>query len=555
MKRLLIVIELCLCAVGQGQANPGGVPEWLSSAVFYQIYPSSYMDSDGDGIGDLKGIETKLDYIRDLGVTALWLNPVFVSGWQDGGYDVIDFYQVDPRFGSNTDLVQLVDAVHSRGMKICLDLVAGHTSDRCEWFLQSKRGKDLRYSDYYIWADDIADDEKEQIRRRHEQPDPSSSTIGRFVQADAPRAKYYEKNYYESQPALNYGYAHPDPAHPWEQSVDDPGPRATRQELKNIMSFWFDKGIDGFRVDLASSLIKNDDKNKSATSSLWQEMRRWRDENYPDKVLIAEWFNPLQSIPAGFDLDFYSLTQRRGPDYLSYFSLKGDGQIQGFLEEYKENYLKTRAIGYIAVPTGNHDNPRIRNGDRNTEGQLKVAMTFFLTLPGVPLIYYGDEIGMKYQCGLAPKEGSRDRAGTRTPMQWDDSPSAGFSSADPEDLYFPVDTNGGRISVQAQEKDPESLLNHVKTLLSLRRKYSALGNDGLWEVIGRTDDPYPLAYRRYDETGTFIIAVNPSSVRRTVFLPERNCTLVNRVGKAKLQTRKSGTTLILDGCSSIILTF
>ena len=567
MKRSIYITLLCLFFAIQGHSTPAGVPKWLSSAVFYQIYPSSYMDSDGDGIGDLKGIESRLDYIQDLGVTALWLNPVFLSGWQDGGYDVIDFYLIDPRFGTNSDMIHLIEEVHKRGMKICLDLVAGHTSDRCEWFLQSKSGKDLRYSDYYIWTDEISQEELENIISRRAQPDPAASTIGRFVEANAPRAKYYEKNYYESQPALNYGYANPDPTHPWEQDVNAPGPKATRMELRNIMSFWFDKGIDGFRVDLASSLIKNDDENKSATSRLWQEMRNWRDENYPGKVLIAEWFNPSQSIPAGFDMDFFSLTRRgpnRGkggmnitglstPENPAYFALEGKGSIKEFLDNYDRNYRETRSLGYIAVPTGNHDNPRMRLGERNTEAQLKVAMTFFLTLPGIPLIYYGDEIGMKYQSGIAPKEGSRDRAGTRTPMQWDPSPSAGFSTASPEQLYFPVDTDGGRISVSEQLKDNASLLNHVKTLLLLRREYSALGNDGLWEYIGKDDTPYPMVYRRYDGTGDFIVVVNPSAASRTVELPEGSWKMVNLVGKAKIRTKKVSSSLTIEGCSSVIL--
>ena len=277
------------------------------------------MDSDGNGIGDLPGITSKIDYLQSLGITALWLNPIYVSGWQDGGYDVIDFYKVDPRFGTNTDLVHLADALHQRGMKLCLDLVAGHTSDKNEWFLQSKSGKDLRYSDYYIWTDEITDAEKEQIKRRYEAPDPSASTIGRFVEANAPRAKYYEKNFYESQPALNYGYANPDPTHPWEQPVTAPGPRATRQELKSIMEFWFSKGVDGFRVDLASSLVKND-PDKKEVSKLWQEMRQWRDQNFPDRALIAEWFNPEQSLPAGFDIDFYRIGGR-GASAINLFRL------------------------------------------------------------------------------------------------------------------------------------------------------------------------------------------------------------------------------------------
>jgi len=571
MKRSSLIVSLALSlAISSGAAYAGG-PDWLKDAVFYQIYPSSYMDSDGNGIGDIPGITSKLDYIRDLGVTAIWLNPVYVSGWTDGGYDVIDFYKVDPRFGTNTDMVTLTKEAHKRGIKVCLDLVAGHTSDLNEWFLQSKQGKDMRYSDYYIWTDEISQEEKDQIKRRYEQEDPKASTIGRFVEANAPRGKYYEKNYYESQPALNYGYANPDPTHPWEQSVDAPGPRATRQELKNIMTFWFDKGIDGFRVDLASSLIKNDDQQKSATSKLWQEMRSWRDTNYPDRVLIAEWFNPKQSIPAGFDMDFFraggprrpqgpgapapvNLTGESTPESPAYFDLAGKGSIKQFIANYTDQYESTKAIGYMAFPTGNHDNPRVSYAPRTTPEQLKVVMTMFLTLPGIPFIYYGDEIGMKYLPGITPKEGSRDRAGTRTPMQWENNPTAGFSTAAVEDLYFPVDTENGRITVEKQKDDPTSLLNYVKRLLSLRREYSALGNLGDWEYVGDVDKPYPMLYKRTDGKEVFFVALNPGSskVSASIDVGSGKLEVVEVTGSAKFTKTKKGDKINLGGCSAAV---
>lgn len=527
------------------------------------------MDSDGNGIGDLPGIISKLDYIRDLGVTAIWLNPVYVSGWTDGGYDVIDFYRVDPRFGTNSDMVALTREAHARGIKVCLDLVAGHTSDRNEWFLQSKSGKDLRYSDYFIWTDEISEEDQEQIRLRHQQEDPAASTIGRFVEANAPRAKYYQKNYYESQPALNYGYANPDPNHPWEQPVDAPGPRATRQELKNIMSFWFDKGIDGFRVDLASSLIKNDEPDKAETSKLWHEMREWRDANYPECVLIAEWFNPQQSIPAGFDIDFFraggprrpgnagpkvNLTDESTPDSPAYFDLTGKGSIRTFVENYEKAFRATKDLGYISFPTGNHDNPRISVGNRTDPKQLKVALTMFLTLPGIPLIYYGDEIGMKYLPDIAPKEGSRDRAGTRTPMQWDGTPTAGFSTAALEDLYFPVDTENGRISVAAQAEDPNSLLNYVKNLLLLRREYPALGNLGDWQYIGNPDQPYPMIYKRFLDGETFVVAINPSAKAVSATLPDigTSAQIIAKTGEGSFSHTRKGDKISLKGCSAVI---
>ena len=306
MRRLFCFL-LIVSALAVKAQNPSQ-PSWLSDAVFYQIYPSSYQDTDGNGIGDIAGIISRLDYIKSIGVNAIWLNPVYVSGWTDGGYDVIDFYRVDKRFGTNSDLVELISQAHERGIKVVMDLVAGHSSDQCEWFLQSKEAPNLRYSDYYIWPSfkpegggrtqgGSLDDA---VRNN-----ASASLLSKFVATDAPRGPYYIKNFFDTQPALNFGFANPDPSHPWEQAVDAPGPMAMRRELKNIISFWMDKGVDGFRVDMAASLVKND-PDKSATIRLWKEdLMKWFGQEYPEGVLIAEWFNPAQSIEAGFDLDFF----------------------------------------------------------------------------------------------------------------------------------------------------------------------------------------------------------------------------------------------------------
>ena len=310
MKNIFLTCALaCVVAAGASAQNPAQ-PSWLSDAVFYQIYPSSFQDTDGNGIGDIPGIISRLDYIQSIGVTAIWLNPVYVSGWTDGGYDIIDFYRVDPRFGTNSDLVELVEKAHERGIKIVMDLVAGHSSDQCEWFLQSKEAPNLRYSDYYIWP------------TFKPEKDPM---LSKFVAVDSPRGPYYIKNFFDTQPALNFGFANPDPAHPWEQAVDAPGPMAMRRELKNIMSFWMDKGVDGFRVDMAASLVKND-PDKSETIRLWKEdLMRWFGAEYPEGVLIAEWFNPAQSIEAGFDLDFFCHDGRYNYSSLFFFGQRGFG--------------------------------------------------------------------------------------------------------------------------------------------------------------------------------------------------------------------------------------
>ena len=572
MKSLLSKAALLLLALSLSTGlNAQKGPKWLGKAVFYQIYPSSYQDSDGNGIGDLPGIQSRLDYIKSLGVNAIWLNPIFESGWFDGGYDVIDFYKVDPRFGTNTDFVNLLKEAHKRGIKVCLDLVAGHSSDKCEWFRQSAQGDvNERYADYYIWTNTISEKEMMEIAKRNASVNPLASTKGHFVESSSPRAKYYEKNFYTCQPALNYGYAHPDPSHPWEQSVDAPGPQAVRRELRNIMAFWFDKGVDGFRVDMASSLVKND-TDKTETMKLWDEMKTWINSKYPECALISEWSHPSQAIPAGFNIDFLIHFGVRAYPYLffdgdgrwgkdhkvenAYFEKAGLGAIDQFLKAYVPEYEATKDKGYITMPTANHDFQRLCAGKRDTPDQLKVAMTFFLTMPGVPFIYYGDEIGMKFQVGLPDKEGSRDRAGSRTPMQWTRDSCAGFSTCKPSDLYLPVDTEGGKVCVDAEANDSSSLLNYVRGLVKLRLGSDALGNDGGWEMVSPADQPYPMVYRRFAPSGeSYIIALNPSDKAVKYSLPTaKSYAPVYSTGSNSVRVSGSSSTLKLSSVSAIVL--
>ena len=507
-----LLIGLLITSTVIGQTHPG----WIKKSVFYQIYPSSFQDNDGNGIGDIKGIQSRLDYIQSLGINAIWLNPVFKSAFQDGGYDVIDFYQVDPRFGTNTDLVELVKQVHKRGMHIVLDLVAGHSSNQSEWFKQSMLADtNLRYSNYYIWAPDKPSDLTKQEEFR-------------WVKSNAPRGKYYIKNFYDIQPALNFGYAKPNPNHPWEQSVNAPGPQAVRNEIKNIITFWLEKGVDGFRVDLASSLIKND-PDKTATIALWKELNRWFSQKFPEGVLIAEWFNPKQSIEGGFDIDFLQpgnlfSSRQWGPGKPAkvYFDKAGEGDIVKWYNDYKDQYESTLNKGYISLPTGNHDSPRIADSVRNDANQLKVAMTFLLTLPGIPFIYYGDEIGMKYIANSPDVEGSRTRSGTRTPMQWDDSKNAGFSVAETKNIYIPQDPDPNRPTVAKQDKDPNSQLNYVRKLLNLRASSAALGNDGEWKLVSDVNKPYPMIYMRSKDNEKYIILINPSGKKVKTELANMN---------------------------------
>ncbi len=574
----LIIFLLCIVTAKFATAQNPSQPTWLSDAVVYQIYPSSFQDTDGNGIGDLPGIISRLEYIKSIGVTAIWINPIFVSGWQDGGYDVIDFYQIDPRFGTNSDLVELVNKAHALGLKVILDLVAGHSSDQSEWFLQSKEADPhLRYSDYYIWPSfkpEIEAPTNPQGQQDYAQLMNSfNNIVNKFVKSDAPRGPYYVKNFFDSQPALNFGFANPDPNHPWEQAVDAPGPMAMRREIKNIMQFWMDKGVDGFRVDMAASLVKND-FDKSATIKLWKEdMAKWFKENYPENLLIAEWFNPAQSIEAGFHVDFfchdgqynystlffYGRGGRFGtPAVDPYFDKAGKGGLKTWYDLYTYQYQAVKDKGYVSMPSGNHDFNRLSTGERSTPDQLKVAMTFFFTMPGVPFIFYGDEIGLKHNPDAKPVEGSFGRSGTRIPMLWDNTQNAGFSTASIDKLYIPQDPDPNRVTVEKSEADSNSLLNYVRSLIKLRDEHKAIGADADWKLLSSLEKPYPMVYERTLNGKKCVVVINPSDKKVSAEIPCQDGTpeiIGGSYEKASYKSGKSFDKITVSPVSAVIYKF
>ena len=580
MKKLLAFALACVLAVPGVWAQKPSQPSWLSDAVFYQIYPSSFQDSNGDGYGDLQGIISRLDYIKSIGVTAIWLNPVYVSGWTDGGYDIIDYYRVDKRFGDNDDLIELIREAHARGIKVVMDLVAGHSSDQCEWFLQSKEGANFRYSDYYIWPT-FKPEDNTPAPRPGEQLDyaalmnSNAGLIRKFVASDAPRGPFFIKNFYDTQPALNFGFANPDPEHPWEQAVDAPGPMAMRREIKNIISFWMDKGVDGFRVDMAASLVKND-FDKAATIKLWKDdFTKWFDEEYPEGILIAEWFNPAQSVAAAnFDLDFFChdgqynystlfFYGRRGfgpnaTPSVPYFDKAGQGELKTWYDLYTYQYDAVKGNGYVSMPSGNHDFNRVCTEGRTTPEELKVAMTFFLTMPGVPFIFYGDEIGLKQNPNAPSTDGSGGRAGCRIPMLWDGTANGGFSTAPIDKIYIPQDPDPNRMTVAKEENDPNSLLNYVRTLLKLRKDVKALGADASWKLVSSLDQPYPMVYERMWHGERCWVVLNPSGKQVSVTLP-KELSKPELIGgsykKCTYKQTKKGDTIQLSAISSAIFKF
>ncbi len=380
-------------------------PSWLDGAAFYEIYPQSFHDTNGDGIGDLPGVIAKLDYLESLGCNAIWLNPCFVSPFGDAGYDVADFRQVAPRYGTNADLEELFRQAHARGMRVVLDLVAGHTSVDHPWFRASCEPEPNQYSNYYIWTSHVWETIK-----------PPLQQVNGFAQRDG----NYVTNFFHFQPALNYGFANPDPDCPWQLPIDHPDVRAVHAELRGIMTYWLERGADGFRVDMASSLIKADD-SKEAVIAFWRGVRGWFDEEWPEAVLIAEWSMPEEALRAGFHVDF--MIHFGTPAYTelfrahtandqkiglsgsgrSFFHRDGEGDIRKFLDTYLKHYEATKDVGLICLPTGNHDISRIR-GSR-TDQELKVAYAFLFTMPGLPFIIRAMRSGCETWMGCRPRRG------------------------------------------------------------------------------------------------------------------------------------------------------
>ncbi|MDE7245757.1 MAG: glycosylase [Oscillospiraceae bacterium] len=474
--------------------NDKNYPKWLDHCVFYEIYPQSFKDSNADGIGDFQGIISKLDYIVELGCNAIWLNPCFESPFGDAGYDVSNYYKTAPRYGTNEDLKQLFDEIHKRDMHILLDLVPGHTSVEHEWFRQSKKAGRNEYTDRYVWTDSI-----------WKEPVGYASLRG-----ISERDGSCMVNFFSNQPALNYGYYRPDPNEPWQQSIQDAGPQGTISAIIDIMRFWLQMGCDGFRVDMAGSLVKGDEDGKG-TIEVWIQIRKFLDDEFPDAAMVSEWGEPEQSLQGGFHMDF--LLHFGSSHYNDLFRCEkpffaGKGDVSEFAKKYIESYRKSAHKGLICIPSGNHDMERLSH--RVQGDKLKIAFGFLLTMPGVPFIYYGDEIGMRYLEGLTSVEGGYGRTGSRSPMQWDHSLNAGFGNSPKDMLYIRQDESCGKPTVVDQINDKDSLWNEIKRLIALRKKHTALQSWGEIEIIYAEKNLYPFAYMRYDDSEKLLVVLNPS---------------------------------------------
>ena len=472
---------------------------WLKNAVFYEIYPQSFYDTNGDGIGDFNGIIEKLPYIKSLGCNAIWMNPCYDSPFKDAGYDVRDHKKVGSRYGTEEDLARMFDEAHKLGIKILLDLVPGHTSEEHPWFLESAKAEENEYSDRYIWT--------------------SNAFCGGdgmpFIGGEHERDATYVINFFKCQPALNFGYRDIHDAG-WQQPIDAPGPLATREAIKDIMRYWLNLGCDGFRVDMADSLVKNDHGVKVATMEVWKDIAGAIHAEYPEAALVSEWNHPEQSLACGFDMDFMLDWGGNGYNRLmrfyqldkkgnivsdnSYFKKDSDADVSGFLKDYP--YEEWKDLGLRCMITGNHDTKRCSFNLTDTERRLAYSMIF--TMPGAPFLYYGDEIGMAYRW-LPTKEGGYHRTGSRSPMQWTDGKNLGFSTAEADQLYLPVDPDPMGSTVESQEADQHSMLHYVRSLIALRHGNPDLGNYSPFEVYSAEEGSRLFAYKR----GNMLVAVNP----------------------------------------------
>lgn len=470
-------------------------PLWLDNAVFYEIYPQSFNDTNGDGIGDFRGIIEKLDYIKELGCTAIWMNPCFESPFGDAGYDVSDYFKAAPRYGTNEDLKRLFNECHKRDMHILLDLVPGHTSVEHKWFKESLKAEKNEFTDRYVWTDSI-----------WEEPQGMGC-----IRGISDRDGSCAVNFFSHQPALNYGFYKCD--RPWQQSMDSEGAKATLEAMKDVMRFWLGMGCDGFRVDMAGSLVKHDEDGKG-TIKLWQNVREFLDKEFPEAAMVSEWGEPDKSLQGGFHMDFLL---HFGPSHYNdlfrceepFFSSRGKGDVSEFVKKYTENYEKSERKGLICIPSGNHDMDRLA---RSIHGDnLKIAFAFLLSMPGAPFIYYGDEIGMRYVEGLTSVEGGYGRTGSRTPMQWDNTTNAGFSSASKELLYIPMDESPDRPTVQVQMNDKNSLRSEIKRLIEIRQSRKALQSRGDIKFVYAEKNEYPLAYLRGSGDEWVLVIINPAN--------------------------------------------
>jgi len=479
-------------------------PRWYERAVFYELSPRTFFDSSGDGVGDLAGIRAKLDYLEWLGVDCLWLLPFYPSPLRDGGYDVSDFMSVAPECGSLDDLSALVEDAHRRGIRIISDLVMNHTSDVHPWFVESRSSRDNPKADWYLWADD--DQGYPDVRVVFVDAEPSNWTY------DAGRQQYYWHRFFHHQPDLNY---------------DNP---EVVEAMLGVVRFWLDLGLDGFRLDAAAYLCKAEGttcENLPATHEMLKLVRKEVDAAYPDKVLLAEvnqwpsdvvdYFGDGDECHMAFHFPlmprmFMAVRrEQRFPitEILAETPALPDGCQWGiFLRNHDELTLEMVTAedrDYMYAEYARDPRMRRNIGIRRRLATLvdndrriaELLHAFLLSLPGAPVLYYGDEILMGDNIYLG------DRDAVRTPMQWTPDRNGGFSTADFAQLYLPplMDPVHGyqALNVEAERRDSSSFLHWLRRMLEVRRDYPVFASGSL-EVLS-ADNPSVVAYVRTPRDG------------------------------------------------------
>jgi maltose alpha-D-glucosyltransferase/alpha-amylase len=483
-------------------------PQWYRRAVFYEVMVRSFVDSNGDGTGDLAGLISKLDYLQWLGVDALWLPPFFMSPLRDGGYDVSDYKSILPEFGTIEEFKELVTKAHERNMRVIIDLPLNHTSDQHEWFQQSRSDPDGPYGDFYVWSD--TDEKWPDIRIIFIDTEDSNWAF------DAERRQFYFHRFFSHQPDLNF---------------HNP---AVHDAMFDLIKFWLDLGVDGFRLDALPYLYESDQGNgegEPETHEFVKKLRSWMDRDYPGRVMIAEANQWPREVAAFFGSEeepechmafdfpvmpriFYSLRAQQAGELIRMLSETTDVPATAgwgvFLRNHDELTLEMVSEEYRQAMYGWYAyDPRMRSniGIRrrlaplldNSRAELELAHAILFSLPGSPFLYYGDEIGMGDNIWLP------DRDSSRTPMQWTPDRNAGFSTADPGKLYLPVVQSlvyhFNQINVESQLAQSRSLLHWIRNVIYVRKAHPAFGLGSL-RVIETNHESVLAFVRSYPGSGT-----------------------------------------------------
>jgi maltose alpha-D-glucosyltransferase/alpha-amylase len=495
---------------------------WYKDATFYQVYVRAFRDSNGDGHGDIRGLTQKLDYLQELGVDCVWLMPLYPSPLKDDGYDIADYYNIAETFGTLEDFKALLDAAHARGLRIIMDLVLNHTSDQHPWFQASRADRNSPYRDYYVWSD--TDQKYKDARIIFLDTEPSNWAW------DDLAGQYFWHRFYASQPDLNY---------------DNP---RVQEEMIQVARFWLDLGIDGFRADAVPYLFEREGtncENLPETHAYLKKLRAFMDEKYPGRILLCEanqwpedvrpYFGNGDEFHMGFHFPimpriFMAIKKGRSEDMREILQrtppIPDNCQWCIFLRNHDELTLEMVTAEERQWMWENYaPEPRMRLnlGIRrrltplldNDQRKIRLAFSLLFTLPGSPILYYGDEIGMGDNIWL------EDRNGVRTPMQWEAGATAGFSEASAERLYAPVidDEIYGpeRVNVNAQRADPNSILNLIRHMISVRKRHLTFGR-GEFQWVDVGNESIALLQRTYQ--GETILAVhNVSDLGQQITMP------------------------------------